>query len=55
METMVILEEATNILKVETHMRDTLEAKIRELSGLLDDGSNQELSKQNEADFLDVD
>ncbi|KAM3965788.1 SET domain-containing protein SmydA-8 [Aphomia sociella] len=36
MESMVLLQEATSILKVEPHMRDALEAKIQELASLLD-------------------
>lgn len=36
MESMVLLQEATNILRVEPHMRDALEAKIVELSSQLE-------------------
>ncbi|CAK1555582.1 unnamed protein product [Leptosia nina] len=32
MESMILLQEATNILKVEPHMKETLEQKVRELS-----------------------
>ncbi|KAJ0174501.1 hypothetical protein K1T71_009609 [Dendrolimus kikuchii] len=37
MESMVLLQEATNILHIEPHMKDTLEKKIRELASQLDD------------------
>lgn len=40
MESMVLLQEATNILRVEPHMRDALEAKILELSSQLDATEN---------------
>ncbi|XP_049876331.1 SET domain-containing protein SmydA-8-like [Pectinophora gossypiella] len=36
MQSMALLQEATNILRVEPHMRDSLEAKIMELSRELD-------------------
>ncbi|XP_022822822.1 protein msta [Spodoptera litura] len=36
MESLVLLQEATNILKVEPHMKTTLESKISELTSLLD-------------------
>ncbi|XP_011556296.3 SET domain-containing protein SmydA-8 [Plutella xylostella] len=37
MESMTLLQEATNILRVEPYMRETLEAKIRELASQLED------------------
>ncbi|XP_075980489.1 SET and MYND domain containing, arthropod-specific, member 2 [Anticarsia gemmatalis] len=37
MESMVLLQEATNILRVEPHMKGALEAKIQELTSLLDE------------------
>ncbi|XP_059048714.1 SET domain-containing protein SmydA-8 [Achroia grisella] len=40
MESMVLLQEATNILKVEPYMRTALEAKIQELSSQLDTAEN---------------
>lgn len=40
MESMVLLQEAANILKVEPHMRDALEAKIKELTNQLDLGES---------------
>ncbi|XP_004931692.3 SET domain-containing protein SmydA-8 [Bombyx mori] len=36
MQSMGLLQEATNILKVEPNMKETLEMKIQELNGLLD-------------------
>lgn len=36
MESLVLLQEATNILRVEPHMKDILEVKIQELTSLLD-------------------
>ncbi|CAH0588908.1 unnamed protein product [Chrysodeixis includens] len=36
MESMVLLQEATNILRVEPYMKDTLEAKINDLTNFLD-------------------
>lgn len=36
MESLVLLQEATNILRIEPHMKSTLEAKINELTHLLD-------------------
>ncbi|XP_022118009.2 SET domain-containing protein SmydA-8 [Pieris rapae] len=36
MESMVLLQEAVNILKVEPHMKDALEEKVQELSMLLE-------------------
>ncbi|CAG4991328.1 unnamed protein product [Colias eurytheme] len=36
MESMVLLQEATNILKVEPYMRETLEEKVKTLSSLID-------------------
>ncbi|KAI5638482.1 MYND finger domain-containing protein [Phthorimaea operculella] len=40
MESMVLLQEATNILQVEPHMRDALEAKIQELAAQLEETSD---------------
>jgi hypothetical protein len=41
MESMILLQEAANILRVEPEMKPTLEAKIQDLSQQLDDtGSN---------------
>nr|XP_013189670.1 unnamed protein product [Amyelois transitella] len=45
MESMVLLQEATNILRVEPHMRDALEAKIQDLSSQLELG--EELTNGN--------
>ncbi|XP_046969776.1 SET domain-containing protein SmydA-8 [Vanessa cardui] len=36
MESMVLLQEATNILRIEPHMREILEKKVQDLSNLLD-------------------
>lgn len=36
MESMVLLQEAVNILKVEPHMRNALEEKVQELSTLME-------------------
>lgn len=36
MQSMTLLQEAMNILKVEPHMIETLEAKVKELSNQLD-------------------
>lgn len=55
METMALLEEATNILKVEPHMRETLESKIKTLSTQLDDEFRPEGNNNTEVEFLDVD
>lgn len=35
MESMTLLQEATNILRVEPHMKEVLERKIQELSSQL--------------------
>lgn len=40
MESMVLLQEATNILRVEPHMREILERKIKELSDQLEMAEN---------------
>lgn len=37
MESMVLLQEATNILRVEPYMQETLEAKIQDLTSQLED------------------
>ncbi|XP_047535658.1 SET domain-containing protein SmydA-8-like [Vanessa atalanta] len=36
MESMVLLQEATNILRIEPHMKEILETKVQDLSNLLD-------------------
>lgn len=36
MESMVLLQEAANILRIEPHMKTVLETKVQELSNLLD-------------------
>lgn len=55
METMVLLEEATNILKVEPHMKDILEAKIKNLGLQLEDEVIDDSPSPTTTDFMDVD
>lgn len=45
MESMTFLQEATNILRVEPYMQETLEAKIQDLVCQLEDKTSNEGSE----------
>lgn len=53
MESIKLLQEATNILKPEPNMNEVLESRLQELAAQLDNGSEQ--TEQGESDCLSVD